>query len=140
METGEGRKTPDDASVPELIGRLAEDLSTLVRKEVQLAKTEILEKVKGLGLGVGLFGGAGAIGFLAFGSLTAAIILGLGQVMPHAIAALIVAVFYALVAFTVFLAGRKRLKTAAPPVPTETIDQMKEDMQWLKGRTSRGGS
>lgn len=134
------RNTASDASVPELMSQLAGDLSDLVRREVELAKTEMSEKVKGYGLGARLFGGAGAIGFWAVGALTATLILALGRVMPHELAALIVTVAYALIALVMFLTGRKKLKEAAPPVPTETIEQVKEDASWLKERTSSGGS
>lgn len=135
-----GGKGSPDASVRELITQLGADLSNLVRQEMQLARTEMTEKVKGLGLGAGLFGGAGAIGFWVIGALAATLILALGLVIPHVLAAVVVTVVYALIGLLLFLLGRRKLKDATAPVPKETFEQVKEDVQWLKGKTTSGGS
>ena len=52
----------DQASIAELVQRLSEQSSTLARKEVELAKAEITQKGKRLGLGAGAFGAAGVVG------------------------------------------------------------------------------
>jgi hypothetical protein len=138
-DTRQGRSS-GDASVRDLIAQLGADLSNLVRQEMRLAKTEIADKVQGVGSGARMFGVAGGIGFWAVGALTATLILALGLVMPHALAALVVTVVYGVVALVLFLNGRRKLKQAAVPVPTETIEQVKEDVQWLKDRTTSGES
>ena len=66
-----------DRSVAELLKQASDQTATLVRQELELAKAELTVKGKQVGLGAGMFGGAGVFGFYAFGALTAAIILAL---------------------------------------------------------------
>jgi hypothetical protein len=55
---------PKDASTAELVGSLTEEIGTLVRDEVRLAQAEITQKAKRLGVGAGLFGGAGLVALI----------------------------------------------------------------------------
>src|SRR3954465_6214462 len=73
---------PSQASTGELIGQLTDQLSRLVRDEVRLAQAEVTQKAKRLGIGVGLFGGAGVVALLGVGALVTAAILGLADVLP----------------------------------------------------------
>src|SRR3954454_6759601 len=82
----------------ELVKQLADETSTLVRQELDLAKAEMAQKGKQAGKGVGMFGAAGIVGFLALGALTAAIIAALDSGMATWLAALIVAVVYGAIA------------------------------------------
>jgi nitrate/nitrite transporter NarK len=79
-----------------------------------------------------MFGGAGAIGLAALGALTACFILALNAVMPAWLAALIVAVVYGIIAFVLVKQGQARIKRATPPVPEQTIETVKEDVEWAK--------
>ena len=58
-------------SLGELFGKLSTETSTLIRQEMALARAELIEKGKEAGKGAGLFGGAGVVGLLAAGALTA---------------------------------------------------------------------
>ena len=124
-----------DRSMGELVQRLANETSLLVRKEVELAKAEMTEKGKKAGIGAGIFGGAGLIGLLALGALTACFILALATFMPDWLAALIVAVVYAAIAGVLALQGREKVKEATPPVPEQTVETVKEDVEWAKTQT-----
>jgi Putative Actinobacterial Holin-X, holin superfamily III len=132
---------PDDAGdlrerpIGELLKQLSEETTRLVHQELELAKAELTQKGKQAGMGAGLFGAAGAIGLLAAAALTACFILALDAVMPAWLAALIVAVVYAAVAAVLALRGRDRVKQALPPVPEQTIETVKEDMEWAKTQT-----
>jgi hypothetical protein len=132
---------PDDAGdlrerpIGELLKQLSEETTRLVHQELELAKAELAQKGKQAGLGAGLFGAAGAIGLLAAAALTACFILALDAVMPAWLAALIVAVVYAAAAAVLALRGRERVKQAIPPVPEQTIETVKEDVQWAKTQT-----
>jgi hypothetical protein len=132
---------PDDAGdlrerpFGELLKQLSEETTRLVHQELELAKAELTQKGKQAGLGAGLFGAAGAIGLLAAAALTACFILALDAVMPAWLAALIVAVVYAAAAAVLALRGRERVKQAIPPVPEQTIETVKEDVQWAKTQT-----
>ena len=123
-----------DRPTGQLLKDLSDHTTTLVKQEMELAKAELQEKGKQAGLGAGLFGAAGAIGLLAAAALTACFILALDAVMPAWLAALVVAVVYAGVAAVLALRGRDRVKQAVPPVPEQTIETVKEDMEWAKSQ------
>jgi predicted lipid-binding transport protein (Tim44 family) len=127
-----------DRPVGQLLRELSEQTTRLVRQELELAKAEVAEKGKRAGIGGGLFGGAGVAGLLALGALTACIIAALSTAMGVWLAALIVSVVYAVIAGVLALAGRSRIKQATPPAPEQTIETVKEDVQWAKTRARSG--
>jgi len=116
----------------ELLKQLSEETTRLVHQEIELAKAELTQKGRQAGMGAGLFGGATAIGFLALAALTTCVILALDAVMPAWLAALIVAVVYGAVAAVLVIQGRNKVRQAVPPVPEQTIETVKEDVQWAK--------
>jgi uncharacterized membrane protein YqjE len=124
--------------IGDLLKQLSQETATLVRKEVELARAEVTEKGKQAGKGVGMFGGAGVAGLLALGSLTAFVIALLDTGMDTWIAALIVTVVWAAVAGVLALAGRNKVQEASPPAP-QTVDTIKEDVQWAKTQRSSAG-
>jgi MFS family permease len=125
---------PREKSIGELFKDLSAETSALIRHEMALAKAELSEKGKEAGKGAGLFGGAGVVGLLAGGALTAAIIALLDKAMDTWLAALIVAVVYGAIAAVLALRGKQELQQAAPPVPEQTVDSVKEDVAWAKTR------
>ncbi len=127
-----------EQSMGELFKELSNELSTLVRQELQLAQAEMTEKGKKAGIGAGMFGGAGITGLLALGTLTACVIAALSKGMDVWLAALIVTVVYAAVAGALALNGKKRVAEATPPVPEQTVDTVKEDVQWAKSQLPSG--
>jgi hypothetical protein len=134
MANGSGRAangttTRDDRSLSELVKQLSEQSTTLARMEVDLAKAELQQKGKQFGIGAGAFGGAGAVGFYAFGAFTAALILALAEGVAGWLAALIVAVIYAAVAGALALIGKRRLEAATPPAPERAIESSKDDVE-----------
>jgi uncharacterized membrane protein YqjE len=135
--------TPDGADLRERpAGELLKDLSqqtgTLVRQEVELAKAELAQKGKQLGAGAGLVVGAAVVALLALGALTACLIAALASAVATWLAALIVAVVYAAIAAALAVVGRGRIQKAAPPAPEQTIETVKEDVQWAKTRARSG--
>lgn len=129
---GHGNETRN-SSTAELVKQLSAQLSTLIRKELDLAKAELTEKGKKAGLGAGMFGGAGVAGLLALGALTAFLILLLSKAMDAWLAALIMTVVWAAVAAVLALLGRDRVREATPPAE-ETVETVKEDVQWAKNQ------
>jgi tetrahydromethanopterin S-methyltransferase subunit C len=85
-----------------------------------------------------MFGGAAALGLYAVGALTAAIIAALSLAITTWLAALIVAVVYGAIAGIVALMGKKRVQQAMPPVPQDSVESVKEDVQWTKTRAQEG--
>ena len=122
-----------DASTAQLVERLSEQVSRLVRDELQLARADLTYKGKKAGLGVGLLGGAGIIALYGVGCLVAAAILGLAAGVPYWLAALIVALVLFIIAGAAVVFGRREVQEATPPVPTETIEGVKQDVDALKG-------
>ncbi|HLM51811.1 MAG TPA: phage holin family protein [Solirubrobacteraceae bacterium] len=133
-----GAPEPSEPPIGELVKQLSEQTSALVRQEVELAKAELTEKGKKTGIGAGMFGGAGLLGLFALGALTAAAIAALDAVMPLWAAALIVAAVYGAMAGVLALMGRNKVQEAGPPVPAQTIETVKEDVQWTKQRAQEG--
>jgi MFS family permease len=127
-----------EESTADLLRRLSEQTSRLVREELELAKAELTVKGKQAGLGAGLFGGAGVLGLFAFGALVAAAIAGLSLAMDTWLAALIVAVMLGAAAGVVALLGKRRVERALPPVPEESVDSVKEDVAWTKTKARQG--
>ncbi len=125
---------PRDRPIGELVRDLSQQTSTLVRKEIELARAEVTEKGKVAGKGAGMLGGAAVAGLLALGALTAALIAVLSTAMDTWIAALIVMVLWAVVAAVLAKAGQASLKRATPPAP-QTVETVKEDIQWAKNPT-----
>lgn len=135
--TGPGFETGDDLRerpLGELLRMLSQETTTLVKQELELAKAEVQQKGKQAGVGAGFLGGAGVAALLALGALTACIILALANVMPDWLAALIVAALWGAVAAFLGLRGRDKVKDAAPPVPEQTAETIKEDVEWAKTR------
>ncbi len=123
----------------ELLKQLSEETSTLVRQEIALAKAELSQKGTQAGRGAGLLGAAGAVALLALGALTACFILALASLVPAWLAALIVAVIYAAIAAVLATRGKKELKAAQPALPEQTVESVKEDVQWAKTQKRSAG-
>ena len=133
------RNDPADLrSVPagELGKELADEVSGLVRAEIDLARTELTEKGKRAGIGIGEVGAAGLVALYALGALTACFIAGLAALgMPVWLASLIVAAVYGVIALVLYMVGRQQLKQGLPPTPERTQKTVKEDIEWAKTRT-----
>jgi cbb3-type cytochrome oxidase subunit 3 len=136
-ESSVGRR---DESLGDVARDLTRDVSLLVRQEVQLAKAEMAEKGRTAAPGVGMIGGATLAGLLAGGALTAAAILGLAIFLPEWLAALLVGVVLAVVAYVLVKQGKERVAEAGAPVPEQTIETVKEDVEWAKTRASSARS
>ncbi|HET7877031.1 MAG TPA: phage holin family protein [Methylomirabilota bacterium] len=119
----------------ELVKQLSEEVTRLVRQELELARTEMTEKGRRAGLGLGELGAAGAVGLYALGALTLCFIAALALVMPLWGAALIVAAVYAVVAAVLGLTGRQQIERSLPAKPEQAIESVKEDIEWAKTQT-----
>jgi hypothetical protein len=127
-----------DRPTGELLKELSDQTTTLVRKEIDLAKAELAEKSKRAGMGAGMFGGAGLFGVGAFAALTTCLIAALATGMAVWLAALIVTVVYAAIAAILALTGKGKVQEATPPVPEQAIESTKEDVEWAKTRARSG--
>ena len=133
---GPGGEAPrSERSLGEIVGSITTELSTLVRQEITLAKTELRQDAKTAGKGAGLLAGAGVAGHLFLIALTGLIVIALGDLIGYGWAALIVTVIWGIVAAVLAKSGQKALKAVPPPLEKTTVT-LKEDAQWAKHPTS----
>jgi len=123
-----------ETSIGELIGDISNDLSTLFRQEVELAKVELKQEASKAGKAAGFLGAAAFAGYLTVVLLSFALVFALSNVMDAGWAALIVAAIWGIVGAVLYVNGQKKLKTV-DPVPHRTVDTLKEDAKWLKNPT-----
>jgi VIT1/CCC1 family predicted Fe2+/Mn2+ transporter len=125
-----------ERSIGEVAKELTSDLSLLVRQEIELAKAEMAQKGRTAAPGLGMFGGAGIVALCAAGATTAFLVLVFSLFLPDWAAALIVGAVLAAVAYVLIKQGKERVAEAGKPVPEQTIETVKEDVEWAKTRAS----
>ena len=126
-----------DASAGELVKNLTEQVSRLIRDELKLAEFEMTSKAKRMGRGAGMFGGSGLMALYGIGCLLAAAIIGLAVVLPAWAAALIVGGALLVIAGVAALMGKSQVSKAVPPVPEQTVQSVKADVEEVKERAHR---
>jgi tetrahydromethanopterin S-methyltransferase subunit C len=132
---------PRKKSVFELIGEIPTLVSDLVQREIELVKTELVTKLKALGVGAGIIAAALLVLLAMLGVLLTAAIFALTLTgLPGWAAALIVAGVLLIIAVILGLIGYRILKRGVPPVPTESIESIKRDIRAIKGMGKRGES
>jgi uncharacterized membrane protein YqjE len=125
-----------DVSFGELVGELTDELTTLFRKEIELAKTEVREEAGHAGKAAALLGGAALAGWLALLmlSLTLAWLLDDEADLDRALSFAIVGAVWVIGAIVLQAVARQRLaKIRGLPRTKATI---KEDVEWAKAQTS----
>ncbi len=124
----------DDRSLGELFAELTKETTTLVRQEVQLAKTELSQKATEAGKDVGFLGAGGALAYAGLLAIIAGIVLALGELIPLWVSALLVGLVVAAIGYFLVRKGLNALKQGAL-VPEQTIQTLKEDKEWAKDQT-----
>lgn len=130
VTTGSG----ESRSIGQLFSEMAAELGTLMRKEVELAKVEAKEELSTAAKAGGKLGAGGFAGYMALLFVSLALALLLDLVMPAALAFFLVGVLYAIVAAVLLAQGRKQMKQVK--APQQTVETLKEDVQWAKAQTS----
>lgn len=125
------------ASTSELVQRLGEQVSRLVRDELRLARAELTDKGRRAGIGAGLLGGSGLIALYGVAAVLAGVILLLAQVMWDWLAAVLVGVVLLAVAGVLALQGRTKVREATPPVPKQAVDSVRADIDEISTRARR---
>lgn len=131
-ESSHGVDDLRDAPIADVAKTVAGQAQTLLGQEVRLAKAEMGEKVKEVGIGAGMAGGAGYVAYLASIAFMLCLIFALAEVMPTAVAALIVAVVFAAVAGVLAMKAKKKIQQAGPPIPEQTIESVKQSIETVK--------
>lgn len=126
-----------DGSVAELVHRLSDQSTTLLRQEMRLIQAEMEEKAKQAKAGAGLLTAAGVIGLGAFGAFVAGLILAIGQGLAMWLSAFIVTAGLLVVAGIMGLTGKDKVASAVPPKPEEAMDSIRTDVAQIKEAAAR---
>jgi len=127
----------EERSLSELLSDVTAEIASLFRKEVELARVETSEQVSRAAKAGGMLGAAAVIGFLDLILFSFAAAWALSEVVPEGVAFLIVAVVFAIVAGALAVAGKKRI-ASVNPVPNQTVQTLKADVQVAKDSFARG--
>lgn len=130
----DGRTDVGDRPLSDLLSELSDDVTTLMRQEVQLAKLELKAEATKAGKAGGLLGAGAVLGYVSLLLLLWAVSWGLAAVMPTGLAFLIVGLVVGVMAAVLAMLGRKRLQKV-DPAPDTTIQTLKEDKQWISEQT-----
>ena len=130
-----GPAIEDQRSLGQIVGDVTQDITTLIRQEMDLAKTELKQEVSKAGKGAGLLGGAGVAGYFVLLFLSVTVMYGLAEAMDAWLAALIVALVWAVAATVLAMVGKKSLQESNPQLP-QTQQTLKEDVRWAKAQKS----
>ena len=125
----------DDRSLGQIVGDLSNDVTTLVKQELELARTELKEEAAKAGKGAGMLGGAGVAGLLTLMFASFALTYLLDNWMPVELAFLITTLLWGIVAAVLAARGRTELKKSNPQLP-ETQRTLKEDAAWARAQKS----
>ena len=124
----------DDRSLGELFSELAQETSTLVHQEVNLAKTEMSQKASRAGKHAGVLATGGALAYAGLLAILAAVIVLLDNIMPLWVSALLVGLVVAVVGYLLVRRALDALKRE-DFAPRQTMETLKEDQQWAKDQT-----
>lgn len=127
---------PQQRSLGELFTELAHETGTLVRQEVELAKVEMTGKAKAAGKSALAIAGGGFVALLGALALMAALILGLGTLIPMWASALLVGLVVSIVGGVLVASGIRAIK-GIDPAPRQTLQTLEEDKRWLKEQATR---
>lgn len=128
-----GPSSTSTRSLGEIVSDISEDMTTLIRQEMDLATSEMKREVTKLGKGAGMFGGAGVAGLLTLFFLSFALTFLLDNWLPAELAAFIVALLWGIAAAVLATKGRQEIKNANPQLPV-TQQTLKEDAQWASNQ------
>ena len=129
---GQATEPGESRSIGDIVGAITRDLSTLVKQELDLAKTEMKQEATKAGKGAGMLGGAGLAGWFTLLFLSLFLMYVLADWFDDLKwAALVVTVLWGIIAAVLAMAGKKELKRVDPKLET-TQRTLKEDVQWAK--------
>jgi uncharacterized membrane protein len=127
----------EDRSIGELFGQLSQDMTLLVRQELQLARAEMSDKISRLTTNLISVGAGGFVAYLGGLALVAALILAIRDLanISLAVSALIVGAVLAIAGYIMLQKGLKELKRV-DLAPRRTVESLKDDVQWAKEQRS----
>lgn len=130
-----GQSGSGERSLGELVSEVTQDLSTLMRQEIELAKAEAAQTAKDAGKGAGMLSGAAYGAGMVLLFLSIALWWALGNLMGYGWSALVVAVVWAVIAGVLALMGKKEIQQA--PGMDRTTDSLKKIPHALQGHEEK---
>jgi uncharacterized membrane protein YqjE len=130
----DGAQVNDQRSVGEIIGDVVANAQEMIRTEIRLAKTELLNEAKDAARSTGMLAAGAVLALFAFGMLLFTAVWALDTAMPQWAAGLIVTIAVAIPAAIMVMVGRSKLKQIEPR-PEQTIESMKENVEWIRRQT-----
>jgi uncharacterized membrane protein YqjE len=125
-----------DQSLSELVSRMTSDVGQLVSTQLELAKVEIKEEVARAGKGVGMVAGGGLAAHMAVLLMSFALAYGLAALIDSTgWAFFFVGLLWAVAATVLALKGKEQISTATP-VAEQTVETLKEDLEWARQQKS----
>ncbi|MCC3280057.1 phage holin family protein [Arthrobacter sp. zg-Y40] len=131
MPPTEAQAKAETTSLGDLLGQVTQDMSTLMRQEVDLAKVELKQSASRAGKGAGMFGGAAVAGYFVLLFLSVALWYALGTTaIGFGWSAVIVAVIWAIIAAVLASRGRTEMKKInGMPQTSETLQEIPQTMK-----------
>ncbi len=120
-----------EPTLGDLFTSLTSDLTTLVRKELELARTETLEKITSVTRNVVMMVAGGLVAYAGLIALLMAAIFLLNRALSLWVSALLVGIVVIIIGAVLLAVGRRRLNSMTV-VPEKTVESMKENTEWAK--------
>jgi len=133
----DGYPTQNERPLGELFSDMTRSVQTLVRGEVEMAKTELSEQVSRAGKAGAMLAAAGVVGFVALLLLAFAAAWGLSEAVPEGVAFLAIGLLFVVTAALLAVVGKKRLQTVKP-VPEQTVQTLRQDFDVARTSYARG--
>lgn len=131
----------EERSIGQLLKELRDETTTLLRQEVDLAKTEMSEKASRVGSNLGSLAMGGAVAFLGALALLAAVVYGLTSLLDQFmslgvavwLAPLIVGIVLAVIGYNLVQKALQTLRQESV-TPRKTTETLQENKEWLKAK------
>lgn len=124
----------DQRSLGELFQELSQETTTLIRQEVNLAKTEMTEKATQAGKDAGFVAAGGAVAYAGFIVVLGGLAILVGQLLPLWLATLLVGIVVVAIGGALIMKGKNDLQSMSA-APQQTMETLKEDKEWAKEQT-----
>lgn len=121
-------------SMSEVVQDVFGNIQDIIRSELRLAKAEVREQISKGAKATAIVGAGALAGIFCIALIVATCVLALATALPAWLAALIMGILTGMIAAALIKVGRMRLKQVNA-VPRETIDSMKENVEWARGRS-----
>jgi hypothetical protein len=121
----------EERSLGDLFVGLTDDMSTLMRQEIKLAKAETMETVSQAARSAGMMVGGGLVAYAGLILLLIAAAIAMGSVMPYWLSTLLVGIVTIVVGVILLQSGRSAISNLSI-VPEKTVESIKEDAEWVK--------